>query len=113
MKFGERKHISELKIGDRVRLLSGMGVDLVKVEYLKEVSKCYYSGSKAPVVGGPDDFRQGYDIVTVVDVKDNEIRFQRPHIEIYNGQKSPCNVTVSVETFTAYRDHGGLWYESL
>jgi hypothetical protein len=69
-------------------------------------------GWRSPELQGPDDFRQGYDTMTVVRVgegPEGTIDMKRPYCHVYDGV-----VKTGVEDVNGLsRDHGGLWYELL
>ena len=61
-------------------------------------------------IGGPDDFREGYDAMTVVRVTHDTVDMVRPYYHInHDGVARPGFENVN----TVSRDHGGLWYELL
>lgn len=94
MRHGKTLHVSELRLGDVVRLIRG----------------------PAPhtMAGDLPDFREGYDAMTVADMDDSFLTFHRPHIEIYGNSHGPNHVTVGVEIVSRVpRDHSGLYYELL
>lgn len=100
MIHGDKVHIGELRVGDVVRLLNGP------------------NPQGGGVVGGPSDFREGYDVATVTEVTDKMVTFERPYL--YIGQRNDPPGAVrhklrrsGVEKWEVHRDHGGLYYEKL
>lgn len=113
----EAVHISQLELGDIVRPARGglqpkPGAPALAYR-LADGSQCVVEntrGWRSAPIGGPDDFRQGYDAMTVVKVTDNYVDFVRPYYHVYPDG----TVNASLEQVNhASRDHGGLWYELL
>jgi len=89
-------HASNLKVGDIVRAMKGTctGID--------------FSGS--PILYGPEDFRQGYDVMTVYKRTETSVSFIRPYIHLNpDGTIS----TIGIERVDNIQFHSGHWYELL
>jgi hypothetical protein len=96
MRYGKTVHVSQLHVGDVVRPVRG---------------NSYPAQLKA---GDTDDFREGYDAMTVVFRDEKYLTFHRPHVEIYDGEQRVNHVQVAVEIVGMVpRDHSGLHYEVL
>jgi hypothetical protein len=68
------------------------------------------AGWRNAPVGGPEDFRQGYDTMTVTEVTAEFVTFVRPYYHVYGDGR----VQTGVETVNMVsRLHGGHWYEVL
>lgn len=95
MRYGKLLHISKLQLGDVVRMVHGPG--------------------RTTKPGDQDDFREGYDAMTVVAVDSDFVTFHRPHIELYqNDGPRYQHVECAIEVVSAVsRKHEGLYYELL
>lgn len=103
MKSGQRVHLSELRVGDIVRPIHGIASESVYIPFLGEKRI-------APVLGNERDFREGYDTMTVTEVTNEELVFERPYLHLdKDGKRS----SQGIETFRCNRSHSGLWYELL
>lgn len=97
MQYGKTVHVSKLHVGDVVRPVRG---------------NSHPTPCKA---GDVDDFREGYDAMTVVFRDEKYLTFHRPHTEVYqDGIQRVNHVEVSVEIVNMVPlDHSGLYYEVL
>lgn len=117
MKHVQVMHVSALRVGDVVRPIGGGGEPgpYPRIRYTladgteREVSST--AGWRHSPIGGPDDFRQGYDAMTVTRVDDDYVDFIRPYLHLNpDGSLS----TVGFEHVDhCNRTHGGHWYELL
>lgn len=96
MRYGKTVHVSKLHVGDVVRPVRGPS---------------YPTPSKA---GDAEDFREGYDAMTVVFKDQQYLTFHRPHVEIYQADEMRVShVGVSVEIVNMVSRTSGSYYEIL
>lgn len=113
MRYGKTLHVSQLRLGDVVRAVRGsQPLHPLATGFDANCYKCREGINKA---GSADDFREGYDVMTVTDIDEDFISFQRPHIHIWEkGERRVRTVEVGVEFVERIpRTHGGLFYELL
>lgn len=91
MPFKEVKEIKDLKVGDVVRLMPS-------------------NYPNKPVVGGLNDWRQGFDVMTVYKKDENFISFVRPYIHVNSdGTLGACGI----EHVDGVSCTGKMYYEIL
>lgn len=122
MIYGVVLHASNLKVGDVVRSMHGQCVKDPTFQALfmpddqdKPIHErrriANTAGWRNPPVGGPNDFRQGYDVMTVYRVTADHVSFVRPYFHVNNdGTVGACGVE---HVDNCGRDAGGWWYELL
>lgn len=69
MQFGKRLNSCEIKVGDVVRIVPGY---------------------PDPQVGGPEDFRHGYDAMTAVKIHGDFVDFRRPYLHVDDDGSLSC-----------------------
>lgn len=121
MYHGVALHASSLKVGDVVRPIGGGLVRLpsapalffpedsdLPLEGRRRVTST--AGWRNPPVGGPDDFRQGYDAMTVYSVTPEYVSFARPFVWVDgNGTLGEPRL----EYVNNIPRDGSHWYELL
>lgn len=118
MKHGVAMHVCHLKVGDVVRpirggLLSEPGAPAITMTLADGSRKIIEStrGYRNPPVGGPEDFRDGYDAMVVIQANDNYVDFMRPYCHV--GSNGAFTAIGFEHVRMVSRDHGGYWYELL
>jgi hypothetical protein len=90
MIFGQVKHVSQLEIGEVVRMIRSLPskvVGIAPVSYAaKNGESIVVEGTKnylPPVIGAADDFRQAYDTMTVAERDDATVLLVRPYFHVH------------------------------
>lgn len=116
MKHGVPLNVCHLKVGDIVRPIRGGNVrgtqPNIQYTLTDGITKrtVQTHGWGCPVLGGPEDFRQGYDAMTVVRLDDDTLTFLRPYFHVdEQGQVTTCGV----EFVEHVSRTGNTWYELL